>query len=142
MWWDSVGGQLYLWYNDGNSSQWVIAVNAAAAVSPASTTVRGTVKVDGTTIQAAADGTISAPIFMGDNRIINGDMRIDQRNGGASGTATNAFAADRWRCNATKRAREVGRAASAKRQFTAVSISSSFYVVVRIRCNGGGQLQF
>lgn len=28
LWWDSVGGQLYLWYNDGNSSQWVIANNA------------------------------------------------------------------------------------------------------------------
>ena len=30
-----------------------------------------------------------------DNRIINGDMRIDQRNSGASGTA-NAYTADRW----------------------------------------------
>ena len=26
-WWDSAGGQLYLWYNDGNSSQWVPASN-------------------------------------------------------------------------------------------------------------------
>jgi hypothetical protein len=25
LWWDSVGGQLYLWYADPNSSQWVIA---------------------------------------------------------------------------------------------------------------------
>ena len=88
LWWDSVGGQLYTFYNDGNSSQWVIAVNAGAFLQPASTTVLGGVKVDGTTIKAAVDGTISAPIFMGDNRIINGDMRIDQRNNGASGTAT------------------------------------------------------
>jgi hypothetical protein len=29
------------------------------------------------------------------NRIINGDMRIDQRNAGASGTA-NAYTVDRW----------------------------------------------
>jgi hypothetical protein len=28
LWWDSVGGQLYVWYNDGNSSQWVVAVNS------------------------------------------------------------------------------------------------------------------
>src|SRR5580765_6026088 len=28
LWWDSVGTQLYLWYNDGNSSQWVNATNA------------------------------------------------------------------------------------------------------------------
>jgi hypothetical protein len=27
LWWDSVGGQLYVWFNDGNSSQWVVAVN-------------------------------------------------------------------------------------------------------------------
>jgi hypothetical protein len=25
MWWDDVGGELYLWYDDGNSQQWVIA---------------------------------------------------------------------------------------------------------------------
>ena len=30
------------------------------------------------------------------NRIINGDMRIDQRNAGASGTAASAFSVDRW----------------------------------------------
>jgi len=30
------------------------------------------------------------------NRIINGDMRIDQRNGGASGTANGVYTVDRW----------------------------------------------
>jgi hypothetical protein len=25
LWWDSVGGELYIYYNDGNSKQWVIA---------------------------------------------------------------------------------------------------------------------
>lgn len=39
LWWDSVGGQLYVWYNDGNSSQWVIAVNAAGLVPQTSTTL-------------------------------------------------------------------------------------------------------
>jgi hypothetical protein len=29
MWWDSVGGQLYVYYNDGSSSQWVAASNAS-----------------------------------------------------------------------------------------------------------------
>ena len=32
---------------------------------------------------------------IGDNRIINGDMRIDQRNNGASGTAS-GYTVDRW----------------------------------------------
>ncbi len=33
---------------------------------------------------------------LGDNRIINGDMRIDQRNNGVAGTASNGFGLDRW----------------------------------------------
>jgi hypothetical protein len=33
MWWDEVGGQLYVWYNDGTSSQWVVAVNAINAIA-------------------------------------------------------------------------------------------------------------
>ena len=36
------------------------------------------------------------PLATGDNRIINGDMRIDQRNNGASGTATAVYTVDRW----------------------------------------------
>ena len=57
LWWDSTGGQLYTFYNDGNSSQWVITVNAGASLLPASTTVLGGVKVDGTTIRAICGGT-------------------------------------------------------------------------------------
>ena len=65
------------------------AIPAPYVLPTASTTVLGGVKVDGTTIKAAGDGTISTTVVpMGDNRIINGDMRIDQRNNGASGTAT------------------------------------------------------
>src|SRR4249919_3258248 len=38
---------------------------------------------------------------MNDNRLINGDMRIDQRNNGASGTAS-GYTVDRWRYNANQ----------------------------------------
>ena len=38
---------------------------------------------------------------VGDNRIINGDMRIDQRQGGASGTAV-GYTIDRWAYSATQ----------------------------------------
>jgi hypothetical protein len=31
LWWDSVGGQLYVWFNDANSSQWVVANNSGSA---------------------------------------------------------------------------------------------------------------
>jgi hypothetical protein len=33
LWWDSVGGNLYVYYNDGNSTQWVPATNLAGSVS-------------------------------------------------------------------------------------------------------------
>ena len=39
------------------------------------------------------------------NRLINGDMRIDQRNNGASGTATNSFTVDRWYYGAAQAAK-------------------------------------
>ena len=43
--------------------------------------------------------TPTASNMAGRNRIINGDMRIDQRNAGASVTPTNGqYTLDRWRC--------------------------------------------
>ena len=36
------------------------------------------------------------PLAMNDNRIINGDMRIDQRGGGAAGVQGVAYVVDRW----------------------------------------------
>ncbi|HEY1412396.1 MAG TPA: hypothetical protein VGF36_09650 [Rhodopila sp.] len=32
LWWDSVGGQLYVWYNDGTSAQWVVANSMGGSV--------------------------------------------------------------------------------------------------------------
>jgi len=42
------------------------------------------------------------PAAMNDNRLINGDMRIDQRNNGASGTAAVAYSVDRWTFSASQ----------------------------------------
>ena len=79
-----------------------IDTRSAYVLPVASTTILGGVKVDGTTIQAAPDGTISTTVVpMGDNRIINGDMRIDQRNNGAGGTAL-GYTIDRWQYLATQ----------------------------------------
>ena len=79
-----------------------VAIPAPYVLPVSSTTVLGGVKVDGTTIKAAGDGTISTTVVpLGDNRIINGDMRIDQRNGGAATTPGNGviYAIDRWATN-------------------------------------------
>jgi hypothetical protein len=46
--------------------------------------------------QIASMTDVGAISPIGDNRIINGDMRIDQRNNGASGTAQNVYTVDRW----------------------------------------------
>jgi hypothetical protein len=32
LWWDSVGGQLYVWYDDGTSVQWVVANSIGGSV--------------------------------------------------------------------------------------------------------------
>jgi hypothetical protein len=56
----------------------------------------GTVNADviGTSVANSNLGAGNATRFK--NRIINGDMRIDQRNAGASGTATGVYTVDRW----------------------------------------------
>ena len=86
-----------------NATQWtklLVAADVPAALPIASTTVLGAVKVDGTSITASGSGVLTVPSTavqaMNDNRIINGDMRIDQRNNGAGGTANNAYTVDRW----------------------------------------------
>jgi len=87
LWYDSIGGQMYVWYNDGTSSQWVVVINRPGPTGPqglpgipgppgndsivpgppgpsyilpiATTTVLGGVKPDGTTITVDGTGKIS-----------------------------------------------------------------------------------
>lgn len=115
LWWDSVSGQLFVWFVDINSAQWVIATNTggegpqgamgppgpAGAQGPAGP--QGPDSGAGVYVPLAGGimtGTLSAPAIdapqaIGDNRIINGDCRIDQRHNGAAGT-TNGYWIDRW----------------------------------------------
>ena len=59
------------------------------------------------TLDASTNATVAGTLAMGHsfkrNRIINGDMRIDQRNAGASVTVTAAttYSTDRWVANAS-----------------------------------------
>jgi hypothetical protein len=71
LWYDSTATQLYIWYNDGNSSQWVVATNQGANVVP-----------------------LAGPR----NRIINGSMLIDQRGLAAGGftPVSGTYLIDRW----------------------------------------------
>jgi hypothetical protein len=76
-------------------------VPVASSTTPAA---NGTAAVGAGTTWARADHVHPTDTsgWLGDNRIINGDMRIDQRNNGASGTTGAAFTADRWRYDASQ----------------------------------------
>jgi hypothetical protein len=102
-------GVAWLW--DG--VKWIISTGTGATFVPNSGgTMTGLLVLSGdpTLPLGAADkqyvDASSAAVGLlaryGDNRIINGDMRIDQRNNGASGTAINSYSADRWIYTATQ----------------------------------------
>lgn len=59
----------------------------------------GTVNADKMT---TSDGVSSAGLYGFKNRIINGDMRIDQRNAGASVTPNFSYTLDRWYASNTQ----------------------------------------
>jgi hypothetical protein len=94
-------------YPASNPSGYQTAAQVTAAVPVASSTTpaaNGTAAVGAGTTWARADHVHPTDTsgWLGDNRIINGDMRIDQRNGGASGATGAAFTADRWRYDASQ----------------------------------------
>ena len=72
-----------------------ININGTVGASTPNTVAATTLSASG-----ASTFTNSAPSVIGGlgfrNRIINGDMRIDQRNEGASVTASGSFPVDRW----------------------------------------------
>lgn len=81
LWWKSDEGQMYVYYTDANSSQWVVANAFQGGTAFGDITV--------TSINAG-------PLAGSRNRIINGDMRIDQRNAGAAVANPNGIVIDRW----------------------------------------------
>jgi hypothetical protein len=96
LWWESDVGLLYIYYNDGNSSQWVIA-----APQPDTS---GLVHFDAaqslsTTQQAQALTNIAAAPYEAisyNNILINGGMEVDQINMGAAIAMASSYAVDGW----------------------------------------------
>jgi hypothetical protein len=43
LWWDPIGGQLYIWYDDGDTQQWVAATNMPGPPGPPGTPGGGTI---------------------------------------------------------------------------------------------------
>lgn len=122
LWWDSVGGELYLWYSDPNTSQWVAASAGSANAVREAPADGQTYGRDGQTQSwnatlPTAGGTMSGPIVlaadpvapmqpatkqytdntsaMHANILHNPFFNIQQRGVGPF-TASGAYTADRW----------------------------------------------
>lgn len=70
LWWDSTDGTLYIYYDDGDTAQWVVAVPVEV--------------VNGVNANAL------------NNRIVNPGMRHSQQNGTTTGTTDGYYGADQW----------------------------------------------
>jgi hypothetical protein len=104
LWWDSVGGQLYLYYADPNSNEWVPATNNPGSVltplpvsqggtgsttAPAALTALGAASA--TSVAALANNVAA---LANPNKLLNPFCEIDQANEGAATTASGAYIVD------------------------------------------------
>ena len=69
LWFDSVGAQLYIWYHDATSSQWVIANNQGLPSNividaPQDSTIYGRVNLTWTPVLALAGGTMAGSLIL------------------------------------------------------------------------------
>jgi hypothetical protein len=95
LWWESDSGLLYVRYNDGDSTQWVIA----APVPDTSIFLQNTPQTLTTTQQTQSRANIYAAPFdaLAFNGIqINGSMDISQENG-ATARTTAGYVVDGWK---------------------------------------------
>jgi len=88
LWFESDSGATFIWYNDGDSSQWVQIAPSGFPEAP----------VDGVPYVRKNGAWSSALTAETRNRIVNGAMQISEENGNTEGTtsSTNFFAADQW----------------------------------------------
>lgn len=112
LWFDSAGCQLYVWENDGNSSQWVNTTNAGNAAIVTIATSAPTSPVPGllwwnpTSGQMFVYNNTWVPVVSqataantGRNLVHNGTFVVQQRSTGPW-TASGSYTADRWRLQA------------------------------------------
>jgi hypothetical protein len=106
---NTAGNANPLWGDIGGNARWLVELGdgapetgnnagsnfAIVAYSDAAVSLGADFTINRATGVVSASN-LSAPQAMGSNRIINGDMRIDQRNSGASGTASGVYTIDRW----------------------------------------------
>jgi hypothetical protein len=94
LWWESDTGNLYVWYADPDSSQWVMVVPGTAGTPP----VAGDLDMTGHNILNVANINGKPPVTARrGNRVVNGNVSISQENGNTAGTTVaNYYPADQW----------------------------------------------
>lgn len=94
LWFDSRIAQLFVYYNDGDSSQWVAASGGTGAfLSLYGGTVTGSVVIQADTQVRSLNG---GPLAGFRNHVMNGDFRFNQR-GATTITTDGNFPVDRWK---------------------------------------------
>jgi hypothetical protein len=89
IWWESDTGLLYVYYNDGNTSQWVTPnalIGPTGAPGP-----QGPQGILGPVGPTGASGTVPKK-----NYLINGAMMVSQQNGAVAGTIDSYYPVDQW----------------------------------------------
>jgi len=103
LWWENDTGTLYIKYNDGTSSQWVMAVPSmtAASIGAVTYTAQSATPAQAT---VARQNVYAAPLdaLAYNGMQINGSMEVDQVNAGAqvgfaAGGAVGWYLTDGWR---------------------------------------------
>jgi DNA-binding beta-propeller fold protein YncE len=96
LWWDSIGGQLYLNYYDGTSTQWVTATSVPGLVYPITIDQGGTgaITAPQALINLGAAPLSVAAANVGRNLVHNPLFNIAQR--GAGAFSASGFTLDRW----------------------------------------------
>jgi len=90
-WWDSVSCQLFVYYNDGNSSQWVPAVAIPASVGEAPSNSNYYARRNG---QWSDIGSSQLAGNVGRNLVHNSMFNVNQRGTGPFNTTS--YTSDRW----------------------------------------------
>jgi hypothetical protein len=152
LWWNSAQGQLYLWYVDPNTAQWVAVTNqmGGAYLPLTGGVMTGPIALSAdpaANLQPVTLQYFNKYPMIGDNRLINGAMSVDQRNNGGSVAVIGGYIIDRWNTWASTTGKATaGRALSAASDLAATGFGYCFrytslvaYTVPATEAYGFGQ---
>lgn len=139
MWWSSIEGQLYLQYQDADSTQWVIA-NSTTGISDApndgSTYARNNQAWTNISPSLAATGNNNS----GRNLVHNGQFNVAQR--GAGPWTTSVYMLDRWLTAATNDTISYTQTALVDADRTQIGDESALYCMRNVYTGASGAASY